>query len=528
MANDITVVREYLGPEASDQVAQTTQHSSEEGITIGRWDGGPEGTDQPCEIILDHPSVSRIHAGINQLDGQYYIINLTEKNVMRLNGKWLKPEQADILADGDILRVGPFVVTVARKKNDLVLTVLREEQAAAHRGLGSSMTASVADLLKEREEAKAVAAAGTPSVQESQNVIDVFWKRRQKREKAARPSPLHPKVPPRPGKVRWNWQPTRDLTRPWPFSVFIWGTVAIAVFGIITAVAFANVYSPAPLSDPHQRGNFLLAANGKIANKANENSCLTCHVPFGKQTVDQKCSECHQAEGFKSSNPQKHLAAGIVCTTCHQEHQGAAYQPKADSFASCANCHNDANQSLYGPNKAQVSTPHRETYGYPVKLGKWVWMGLEPEVLKLKPDVVAILDRYKQTHSKNEPLTRQQELNWQFHAIHMYRIKAVPGVEGIKDGVLSCSSCHKQTYPNLDRNTPILVCAKCHNGYFDALVKKQWVDEGKPNCTSCHVQHYDDKYRWGDLLVDDARKLRLESIDKDETKVIEQILGKQP
>jgi formate-dependent nitrite reductase cytochrome c552 subunit len=65
----------------------------------------------------------------------------------------------------------------------------------------------------------------------------------------------------------------------------------------------------------------------------------------------------------------------------------------------------------------------------------------------------------------------------------------------------------------LDRNYPIEVCAKCHNGYYDDQNKKAFVDEGKPNCTSCHVQHYYDKYRWGDLLVDKSRDERLKSID---------------
>ena len=522
MANDITVIREFLPPEDPQQ---TTLHTGTEILILGRWDGGPNGTDQPCEVVLPDPgnSVSRSHAGINKVDDQFYIINVTEKNVFRLNGRWIKPEEAGILADGDIVQIGPYIITVARKSGSLILRVLLEEQVARQRGMSGSLSASVAEIIKQQAVAPPTAAPV------AKGVIDVFWERRKKREKAARPSPLHPRLQARPGKVRWNWLPTRDLARPWPFSIFIWGTIMVAAFAIITALSFASAYSPAPLSSPHQRANFALAADGKIANKLNSNSCLTCHSILGRQTVDQKCAECHQAEGFHSSNTKKHTDAGITCTTCHQEHQGADYEPKARGFASCAECHNDQNQKLYGPNKAAVETPHKDRYGYPVKFGKWTWMGLEPEVLKLKPDVIKTLARYQENNRSNTPITRQQELNWQFHYIHLERVKAAPGVEGVRDGVLSCSSCHKEVKSidgvspaPIDRNYPIEVCGKCHNGYYDALNKKQWVDEKRPNCTSCHVQHYDDKYRWGDLLVDKQR--RQDAIDD---KTVESIIKPQ-
>ena len=531
MANDITVIREYL---AADQDGQTSLHAGLDGVVIGRWDGGPEGKEQPCEVILNDPGVSRIHAGINQLDGQFFIINLSLGNVLRLNGRWVKPEESDILADGDVVQIGPFFISVTRKGGELVLRAAAKpiEPRRAASMSNSSLSSSVVDLMK----ANAAPAATAPAMQ---GVINVFWDRRKKREKAGRPSPLHPRRAARPGKVRWNWQPTRDLARPWPISVFIWATVLIAAGAGLTVFVYARAFSPAPLSSPHQRGALLLTKEGKIANKPNANSCLTCHSVLGRESVDSKCATCHQADGFHSSNTKKHTDAGITCTVCHLEHQGADYQPKKSAFATCAQCHNDNNPKSY--NGEYMKTPHRATYGYPVKFGKWVWMGLEKEVLELKPDVVTSLENYRRTSIKDAAATpeskRQQELNWQFHAIHMTRVKAplgvtgvVPavgprdgvgadvdkaalGVTGAQDGVLSCSSCHKTTYPNLDRNYPIEVCAKCHNGYYDESNKRQWVDDKKPNCTSCHVQHYYDKYRWGDLLVDQSKGQRGVAMD---------------
>ena len=112
MANDITIVREYLAPDAPNQ---TTQHAGSDGVVLGRWNGGPDGLEQPCEVILEDPGISRIHAGINQIDDQFYIINLSVGNVFRLNGRWIKAEESGTLADGDVLQIGSFYITVTRK-----------------------------------------------------------------------------------------------------------------------------------------------------------------------------------------------------------------------------------------------------------------------------------------------------------------------------------------------------------------------------------------------------------------------------
>ena len=54
-----------------------------DGIFIGRLD--------TCEIVLDHKTVSRIHAAINFRDGKYFLLNLSTSNVLTLNGRLLGP-----------------------------------------------------------------------------------------------------------------------------------------------------------------------------------------------------------------------------------------------------------------------------------------------------------------------------------------------------------------------------------------------------------------------------------------------------
>ena len=63
-----------------------------ENIMIGRLD--------TCDIVLDHKSVSRIHASINFRDRKYFLVNLSTSNILTLNGRPLGPQKDDVLAGG--------------------------------------------------------------------------------------------------------------------------------------------------------------------------------------------------------------------------------------------------------------------------------------------------------------------------------------------------------------------------------------------------------------------------------------------
>ncbi len=176
---------------------------------------------------------------------------------------------------------------------------------------------------------------------------------------------------------------------------------------------------------------------------------------------------------------------------------------KVAAFDSCTTCHNDNNKQTY--KGKSVHTPHGGTFGYPTSDGKWIWAGLDQDALKLKPEVTAT---WKPEYDE------QTWLKVQFHAIHLYRVKAAPGITGIEDGTLSCSSCHHSFGGNFDRETPRQTCDNCHNGFIEARTNSLLVAADKPNCTSCHVQHYYDTYRWGDLLTESAESKRLRAIDR--------------
>src|ERR1044072_2094821 len=84
-----------------------------DGIIIGRLPA--------CELLLNHPSVSRLQGGITKVDGNYYIRNFRSTNPVTLNGEKLDHYQG--LTDGDVLGVGPFVLNIDLIEDVLVVKV---------------------------------------------------------------------------------------------------------------------------------------------------------------------------------------------------------------------------------------------------------------------------------------------------------------------------------------------------------------------------------------------------------------------
>src|SRR5215210_5417982 len=203
-----------------------------EGLRIGRQND--------CDLVLNHPTVSRLHAGINRVGRRFYIINLSGSNATTLNGRVIALDETEALANGDQIRIGPFFLII-EQADERLLKIRVSHQFAL----------TVGDT-EAREEA-----SGKQFEQEETTVefvprdvagaLKVFWDKRT-REKAGRQSPLHPHNPPRLGKARFNWTPTRDLVRPWPFSIFIWGIIVIGALSAFAAFKYKDAFAPELLS----------------------------------------------------------------------------------------------------------------------------------------------------------------------------------------------------------------------------------------------------------------------------------------
>ncbi|HBB94073.1 MAG TPA: hypothetical protein DC054_01665 [Blastocatellia bacterium] len=420
-----------------------------------------------CELLLNHPRVSRVQAGIKVIAGYYYIFNLRTSNPVHLNGKPIT--ENDCLAAGDRLAIGPFLLDVDINDKGLVLEVSLQI-GVSYQGLDA------ADPALETEKAdakKRKRAAPLPA----DKALDVFWEKRMREVgKIVRPSPLFPTSQRRAGKTQSVWTSTTDLARRWPVSFLIWGTIIGVVPVVVAACWFANAYAPAPVARVHAQKE--LRISPPIAVQASANSCTTCHSLTLK--METQCANCHHTDAFVATIVKGHSAAGISCVNCHPEHRGADFRVADAAVLACTQCHNDANNQTY--NGYSVGTPHGGTFGYPVLDGKWVWKGLD--------DAEWALKEIKQTRLPTQ--TDEQWRSTQFHAIHVLRVRAVPGIKGDPQGLLWCNACHEPMEPP-SRTTPRTKCGLCHGGRIEVQTGRVLIAADKPNCTSCHIQHAMDK-----------------------------------
>src|SRR5688500_16662597 len=92
--------------------------SDQDRVLLGRLD--------TCDVVLDHPTVSRIHAAINFLESRYFLVNLSSANPLTLNGRLLEPQEDDVLAAGDTIQLGPFAILV-EGVDDAISLIVQEQ-----------------------------------------------------------------------------------------------------------------------------------------------------------------------------------------------------------------------------------------------------------------------------------------------------------------------------------------------------------------------------------------------------------------
>lgn len=420
-----------------------------EGVLIGRL---PE-----CEVLLNHPSVSRVQAGIRQVDDNYYLFPLRPRNPVSLNGKPVETNEA--LASGDVIEIGAFQLEIEITEQGLIVTVELQIGSGPSEIDVSDAGLSTSKLVMP-EGAKPKKQRAAPIV--STKALDIFWDKRMRDvAKMVRPSPLFPRARRREGKKQSNWTATTDLVSRWPVAYFVWGFLGVAVIAVAGAYWYTQAYAPAPLSGAHETRAMTMTP--PIAVSANAGSCTTCHS--WRKSMDQQCASCHKTDAFVATVIKPHEAAGIGCVDCHAEHKGADFSAKQGALASCNSCHVDGNQSVY--NGKRVGTPHGGTFGYPVVNGQWSPKSINDDEWALRKLAVVRLP------SDSDQKWRSN----QFHALHDQRVKTVAGIPGNDQGRLSCNSCHKSFDP-IDRETPRTTCAACHSK-----------TNSQPDCTSCHVQH---------------------------------------
>ena len=292
-----------------------------------------------------------------------------------------------------------------------------------------------------------------------------------------------------------NWKPTLDLRRPWRVGLFVWAFIILGALGTFTFMRYPQTYVGKPLASPHSEE----IQNSPIAVRANANSCTTCHTP--NEPIENSCIRCHEAAQFHASNTRAHEEAGVTCTVCHKQHEGADFKMTASATQRCAECHSDTNPKTY--NGKSVRTAHGGSYGYPIEAGVWKWKGVYREVADAIPEMNV---------SAAGDANDQARISRYFHSVHVARLKTPEGMNGDKRGLVSCSSCHKSFDP-IDRETPRQTCAACHAAQPDSTGRDRRLAVGPANCISCHVQHPYSSGRWNEFLTESAIKRRKDAIE---------------
>ena len=101
------ITREDLTGIARDDLTITANiRLVADGLRIGR---SPD-----CELRLNHPAVSSVHAGIREKQGRFLVSNLSPSGAVIVNKRAVLFGEDVVVADGDVMLIGPFRLHLQR------------------------------------------------------------------------------------------------------------------------------------------------------------------------------------------------------------------------------------------------------------------------------------------------------------------------------------------------------------------------------------------------------------------------------
>lgn len=468
-----------------------------EGLTIGRLIGN--------DLCLNHRAVSRTHAGIKEISGDFWLFNLSKSNGTLLNGELVEKTP---LAEGDQVQIGPYLLRVSYVQTALSITVEMKLEVQPIEGQttllsiptegGEDSSATLLVKIPRLPSSQATPPGGTKRLQgtgllnslipaQDEQALDVFWdKRKREAGKINEQTPLRPRGNQKLGKAQFNWRPTLDLRRLWRKSYFSWGVIGVALVSLAGYFAFPDRYlSPDPVAAPHSKlftKEDLLVKN--FANASNNNSCSSCHAATG---MYNQCVDCHQTEAtqakpaFTPSIYDAHLRQNILCADCHIEHMGEDKEAGLLNYGLCLKCHNESYKlPSEGLARGEKTRRAGDLLGSPhggALVGK----------LKLKESYPIAGDVWKPVVRPNrlklaKPGDRDLAFKY-FHDLH---------IEGdFRDDSPSCANCHAMKGGRLDNSEdslhdlPHASCSKCHITNYNAGGDAAQLAK----CNTCHQQH---------------------------------------
>jgi thioredoxin reductase len=410
-----------------------------DGLTIGRLSSN--------DLVLNHRAVEDTCAGIREIEGHYWLSNLSSGNGLIVNGSLV--ERARI-AKGDVLQAGPYLLRFAFDGDRLEIAV----EASAGLQISHSPT-------PDQARGPGNLPPATTDARDEQ-ALTIFWDKRMRESgKIAGKALLNPRGRQRLGKALTCWTPTLDLQRPWRASHFVWGASGAVLLALVGLIALRSSYSPGELASPHMAS---MVPVHNVALRAAGGSCSSCHsmkslIAGEAGAMQSRCAACHNVPAFAQTISAAHQKAGMDCADCHTEHRGREAQAGLTRIGLCEECHSAA-PMRQGQRAGEIlGLPHNGRTGYPVVNGVWRWKGFSGAEWR--------------SRDLPEYLARRPPAE-QFHAVH--RAVLVTASTGNR---MECGDCHGTGTPGKGSGPAAFAksCQTCHS------------DGDTPRCISCHPPH---------------------------------------
>jgi pSer/pThr/pTyr-binding forkhead associated (FHA) protein/thioredoxin reductase/ferredoxin len=390
------------------------------------------GRDPECDLFLDDPRVARRAAEIEFVETRFVARPLAAGGLV-VNGRAVGEAS---LSTGDVLTVGGWQLRVEVSGARLAI-----HENALHVS-GNYSWAREAEL--PAQAAVVPEAVPTRPGAIGRQVFSTIFA-----TDAASLESLAPKRAPK--KQAPKWKATSDLLVDRTRSGA--ALIGVGAAAVIVALLVSGPRDHAFLDGELARGHDSVAFADAARAHGLSTGCAACHTPM-KAVAPARCQSCHTGfEPRRGPSGHDHVAAGLTCTQCHDEHRGAARGSALVARASCANagCH-DAKRP-----------PHQKLQS-------------EPKT----PFVVAVhmAAPGKMELPKGDPHAVQEKLH-EIHAGVKHRCMAChTAADGVSKGVAStaCFRCHDA--PAVQAQLTVastgardLDCAGCHGGHEQTLAR---------------------------------------------------------
>jgi thioredoxin reductase len=200
-------------------------------------------------------------------------------------------------------------------------------------------------------------------------------------------------------------------------AVAVAGSLAIIVLAVL--LGRPHEYSPGPLLKDHQKfGHDCATCHGTVMRNRIDDinrACVECHVDTAQVSkargalglADNPHTAVKLSDATRGLKPAVHLAQsadGLMCVSCHSEHQGAAADQKLVAARNCQGCHyhdSIANENIPEHRFARI----RFTAISRVFVNSFSHQNHLEEISKL---LVSAKDKAAKVSKKNKPAAQQK------------------------------------------------------------------------------------------------------------------------